>query len=825
MLVYILKFSACLAIFMVFYKLVLEKENMHTFKRFYLLAAIGLAIGIPLITFIEYIEPLNTLGTFQPLFIEPVFSTETEQVQDVSINYLPYALWSIYGLGVLFFGIKFALNLNRIHYKIKHNPKHKIQSFTNVLLKDLISPHTFFNYIFLNRFKFESNEIPNEVFIHEQAHATQKHSIDILIIELLQIVFWFNPLIYFIKSSIKLNHEFLADKAVLNNGISTSTYQEILLAFSSNSQEYQLANAINYSSIKKRFTVMKTQTSKTTMWLRSLILLPLLALLIYSFSSTKKVEKSIFSKTLATNHTARSISIKVFNNGTYEVDDIKATKKTFVSVINQLHQDITPEIRNKIINIHVSSETDILDKEVWFIYNSVIDYGFHRIVTNNQEIIREKGNKPFAITNADYQQKATSKQIKEYNAIVKKLNSQPENRRIIKQKDVARIKHIYSLMTAEQKKEAETFPKLVPPPPAPVAPKVNDVKNIPTPQTPQNNKNKSGPNSPSNFIQKPKDSITIIFSNFSETQQKEKKVQSTMSEDQKKQLAYRKLILRASKLLDHKPTYKIEGQPASIDDVYTFINDYPQSSVKTIKNSNENLTLSFTNSNGKKMSYNELQAVYTKVFDMTNEPELIMEVTLAPIPENATPEERARIIKANQAYTKTKAGKIIKIVETPMDDEGIAKINGKTYYYKIKDGETTFYNKFGDVVDIKNINSFSLLKNTTNQEKEWSKVKRFLHEHLNKNIIKINGKTPINNEITLTRKEVENLELTLKNESILSFKFKVMGTASQHISGNTLNEKGKFILQMVLNIENVQIFDIKTSDGKKHPPILITIKD
>ena len=84
-------------------------------------------------------------------------------------------------------------------------------------------------------------------------------------------------------------------------------------------------------------------------------------------------------------------------NGTYEVDGIKANKSTFASVINQLHQDITPELRNKIMNIHLSSLNDISNKEVWFIYNSVLDYGFHRIVTANQEIIRRKGNKPFAI--------------------------------------------------------------------------------------------------------------------------------------------------------------------------------------------------------------------------------------------------------------------------------------------------------------------------------------------------------------------------------------------------------------------------------------------
>jgi hypothetical protein len=175
--------------------------------------------------------------------------------------------------------------------KIKQNPKLKTQKSIHVLLEELIVPHTFLSYIFLNKTHFETQQIPKEVLIHEEAHVIQKHSLDILFIELFQIVFWFNPLIYLLKKSIKLNHEFLADQEVINKGVTLSKYQQILLAFSSNALEPQLATSINYSSIKKRFTVMKTSSSKTGIWLRSIVLLPLLAILIYSFSERKIAEK------------------------------------------------------------------------------------------------------------------------------------------------------------------------------------------------------------------------------------------------------------------------------------------------------------------------------------------------------------------------------------------------------------------------------------------------------------------------------------------------------------------------------------------------------
>lgn len=287
MLLFILKSSACLLLFLGFYKLVLEQENMHVFKRFYLLGAIATAILIPLITFTTYVE----VAPLTPNIQEGVSlntTIETSLLDDLNWSLI---LWSIYLIGAAVFGFRFINNLYHLEKKIRHNPKRKDQRFISVLLEDLIIPHTFFNYIFFNKQKFEAREIPKEVFWHEQTHAIQKHSIDVLLIESLRVIFWFNPLFYIYRHLIKLNHEFLADQGVLNKGIETKTYQETILAFSSNASQPILANALNYSLIKKRFTVMKTRTSKKAIWLRSVILLPLLAIMLYSFSSREIIEK------------------------------------------------------------------------------------------------------------------------------------------------------------------------------------------------------------------------------------------------------------------------------------------------------------------------------------------------------------------------------------------------------------------------------------------------------------------------------------------------------------------------------------------------------
>lgn len=291
---YLFKSGICLAILYGFYKLFLENESMHVFKRFYLLGALGISFLIPLITFTTYVEmPLTTVAT-TPVFVNPGNTSFTEI--ETATNYWPFILWGLYGLGVLYFSIKFGRNLKNIFSRIKHNPKLKQETITHVLLKNPVVPHTFLSYVFLNKQKFEAHEIPEEVLEHEHVHARQKHSIDILTVELLQILFWFNPILYFIKGSIKLNHEFLADRAVLKQGVDTTYYQKLLLAFSSHATTPSLANSINYSFIKKRFTVMKKQTSKQTIWLRSLLVLPLVTILIFGFSSTEVIPKEVITE-------------------------------------------------------------------------------------------------------------------------------------------------------------------------------------------------------------------------------------------------------------------------------------------------------------------------------------------------------------------------------------------------------------------------------------------------------------------------------------------------------------------------------------------------
>ncbi|MEZ4874281.1 MAG: M56 family metallopeptidase [Flavobacteriaceae bacterium] len=247
---------------------------------------------------------------------------------------------------MLFFD-RFVWNIIRIFRKINKNPLQKNKRFTTVLLSLPTVPHTFWKYIFLNKENFENKVIPQEVLWHEETHARELHSIDILLVAFLQVVFWFNPLLYYFKNAMKLNHEFLADQSVLKKGVNTTFYQTILLAFSSNAQVPALAHAIHYSFIKKRFTVMKTKTSKRSTWLRILFIAPLLAIVLYSFSTKEIIQKPVATETISQTEKATKEELNTYNQlaklYNQQPQAIRTIPLSDLQILESIYQKMTQE--------------------------------------------------------------------------------------------------------------------------------------------------------------------------------------------------------------------------------------------------------------------------------------------------------------------------------------------------------------------------------------------------------------------------------------------------------------------------------------------------
>ena len=277
---FLLKSTASLLVFLTFYHLVLENEKTHRFNRFYLLLAIAISFVIPFLSFeiIKIIPIQNNNNIFIPNF-------ETIQTSEIveKVNYISIVLFVLYGIITTLFLFRFVKNISKLIHKTKSNTTFNYKNATLVLVKEKTLPHSFLNFIFINSDDYNNQNIEAELYTHELVHVTQKHTLDILLIEFLKCIFWFNPLFYFYKKAIQLNHEFLADEKVVTSYNNVTFYQNLLLQKSSNVQTIYLASNLNYLVTKKRLIMMTKSTSEKLALIKKAAVVPILATLIYFF--------------------------------------------------------------------------------------------------------------------------------------------------------------------------------------------------------------------------------------------------------------------------------------------------------------------------------------------------------------------------------------------------------------------------------------------------------------------------------------------------------------------------------------------------------------
>ncbi|GAA4163818.1 hypothetical protein GCM10022217_33340 [Chryseobacterium ginsenosidimutans] len=231
---------------------------MYQFNRFYLLFSLAFSYAVPFISIkTDTPKPANRLqatveATQQILDLTP----KQETFNWVNI------VWIIYGIVTLILLTKGVISI----LKIKSLKGEKIiyQNYNVVLTKENLSPFSFWKTIYLGKNYLINNEIDSRIFLHEKSHLEQKHSIDLLFIEILKIFTWFNPSVYFYKKAIVTNHEFLADESVLKNDFDAKDYQNLILDEIISTQNYNLTHTFNFHNTKKRFIMMNTQKSKFT---------------------------------------------------------------------------------------------------------------------------------------------------------------------------------------------------------------------------------------------------------------------------------------------------------------------------------------------------------------------------------------------------------------------------------------------------------------------------------------------------------------------------------------------------------------------------------
>ena len=286
---FLIKSAISLGVLLLAYHLLLEKEKMHQFNRFYLLFSLIFSLVIPHIT-IKVVKEITT-----PIIENSTINFNQESTVFVEeTNYFPIIIWSIYGLITLLLSIRFVRNILKIITKINSNTRIDYENATLVLLKEKALPYTFLNYIFMSEMDYTNQKIEAELFSHELTHVTQKHTWDVLLIEFLKTIFWFNPIFIFYKKAIQLNHEFLADEKVVKNYNNIPFYQNLLLSKANENQTFYLASNLNYLLTKKRLIMMTKTTSTTRALLKKATLIPLLMALVFSICTKAVAQETAY---------------------------------------------------------------------------------------------------------------------------------------------------------------------------------------------------------------------------------------------------------------------------------------------------------------------------------------------------------------------------------------------------------------------------------------------------------------------------------------------------------------------------------------------------
>ncbi len=295
-LVYILKSAACLAVFYLFYKLLMSRDTFHRFNRFALLGLLVLSSLLPLVE-ASVNSPAavqETMLTLEQLLLLADIQPESESMAaatpSATVLWLRAALL-VYLTGIVFFIVRNLCSLARLGRLIRQGKREALDSYlpdrkeknVRLVVHDHdIAPFSWMHWIVIARKDLEENG--REILIHELAHIRNRHSWDLLLADLCIFVQWFNPAAWLLKQELQNIHEYEADETVLREGVNARNYQMLLIKKAVGTRLYSMANSFNHSSLKKRITMMLKEKSNPWARAKYLYILPLAALAVTAFA-------------------------------------------------------------------------------------------------------------------------------------------------------------------------------------------------------------------------------------------------------------------------------------------------------------------------------------------------------------------------------------------------------------------------------------------------------------------------------------------------------------------------------------------------------------
>ena len=322
--VYILKSSVCLAIFYLFYRLLLARETFHRFNRFSLLGILLLSCLLPLVevSVKQETEVHQTMLTLEQLLMmaDAVNATEAgARAETATVTWIQVALL-VYLAGIVFFAFRNVYSLVRLLMLLKSGKKEDIGSYlpgrkervTLIVHNCDIAPFSWMGYIVISRKDLEENG--REILIHELAHIHNRHSWDLLVADVCIFFQWFNPASWLLKQELQNIHEFEADETVIKEGVDAKQYQLLLIKKAVGTRLYSMANSFNHSTLKKRITMMLKEKSNPWARLKYLYVLPLAAIAVTAFARPEISQKAKEISAVKVNDLAAIVETKTVEN-------------------------------------------------------------------------------------------------------------------------------------------------------------------------------------------------------------------------------------------------------------------------------------------------------------------------------------------------------------------------------------------------------------------------------------------------------------------------------------------------------------------------------
>ena len=271
-LIYDLKVAVCIVVFYMFYRLLLSKETFHRVNRIVLLSTAVLSFILPLcvITMHETVVvqriPQVVVGDIEASVLAEPVST------------IPLWQWTavlLYIVGAVLMLCKTFWSIGKVVLLIRRSEQHPLTDGVIVCVtgNTALTPFSWMHYIVMNRSDYDLQDAA--ILAHERGHIRMHHSCDVVLVDILTALQWFNPAMWMLRADLRAIHEYEADAAVLSQGIHARQYQYLLITKATGIGGYSIANGISHSTLKNRITMMLHKKSQASRLLKLLALLPI----------------------------------------------------------------------------------------------------------------------------------------------------------------------------------------------------------------------------------------------------------------------------------------------------------------------------------------------------------------------------------------------------------------------------------------------------------------------------------------------------------------------------------------------------------------------